>query len=85
MENHLFDLTGRTALVTGAGRGIGFAIAKGLAQHGADVALIARTESQLVAAKGHVQAETGRRVWVFPYDLANLRAFRRCRSCHRRC
>ncbi|OBZ12229.1 MULTISPECIES: 2-dehydro-3-deoxy-D-gluconate 5-dehydrogenase KduD [Bacillales] len=36
----LFDLTGKTAIVTGAGRGLGAAIALGLAEAGADVALV---------------------------------------------
>lgn len=72
MENRLFDLTGRTALVTGAGRGIGLAIARGLAGQGTDVALIARTESQLGIAKEQIEGETGRKVWVFPFDLADV-------------
>jgi gluconate 5-dehydrogenase len=72
MESRRFDLTGDTALVTGAGRGIGFALARGLAEHGADVALVARTKSQLEAAKSQIEAETGRKAWGFPYDLANL-------------
>ncbi len=72
MENPLFDLTGRTVLVTGAGRGIGFAIARGLAGQGADVALIARTESQLVAARKQIETETGRKAWIFPFDLADV-------------
>ena len=65
-------MTGRTALVTGAGRGIGLALAKGLAEQGADVALVARTESQLEAAKEQIEGETGRKAWVFPFDLADL-------------
>jgi len=72
MENQLFDLTGKTALVTGAGRGIGLAIAEGLARQGADVALVARTESQLETAKRQIEAETGRRVWIFPFDLGDV-------------
>jgi NAD(P)-dependent dehydrogenase (short-subunit alcohol dehydrogenase family) len=41
----LFDLSGRTALVTGAARGLGKAIALGLAQHGAAVAVLDRDEA----------------------------------------
>jgi gluconate 5-dehydrogenase len=73
MENGLFDLADRTALVTGAGRGIGLAIARALAQQGADVALVARTQAQLEAAKEQIGAETGRQVWIFPFDLADLK------------
>jgi len=72
MESQLFDLSGRTALVTGAGRGIGLALATGLAGHGADVALVARTTSELEAAKERIETETGRKAWVFPFDLADL-------------
>ncbi|MHC4632585.1 MAG: SDR family NAD(P)-dependent oxidoreductase [Planctomycetota bacterium] len=44
MDNGLFSLSGKTALVTGGSRGIGLAVAKGLASHGADIAIIARNE-----------------------------------------
>jgi gluconate 5-dehydrogenase len=72
MDSRLFDLTGKVSLVTGAGRGIGFALARGLAEHGADVALVARTEDQLATARDEITARTGRRVWVFPCDLADV-------------
>ncbi|MEO5773921.1 MAG: SDR family NAD(P)-dependent oxidoreductase, partial [Sphingomicrobium sp.] len=42
MASTLFDLTGRTALVTGASRGIGFAIAQALANAGANLILNGR-------------------------------------------
>ncbi|WP_066292385.1 glucose 1-dehydrogenase [Bacillus sp. FJAT-29937] len=43
----LFDLSGKTALVTGGGRGIGRSIALALAEAGANVAITSRTESEL--------------------------------------
>ena len=47
-----FDLSGRTALVTGGSRGIGLAIGAALAGAGARVALAARHEDQVRAAAG---------------------------------
>lgn len=61
-------LDGRTALVTGASRGIGQAIAEELAQAGADVALTARSESDLKNTASLV-AEHGSQAAVLPADL----------------
>jgi gluconate 5-dehydrogenase len=72
MESRLFDLSGRTALVTGAGRGIGLAIAQGLAQHGAELAIMARTKEQLETARQQIHADTGKAVRTFPFDLEDV-------------
>lgn len=58
-------------MVTGGSRGIGFAIAKGLAEHGADVAIVARTKEQVEAAAGAIRSETGKKVWSFPFDVGD--------------
>lgn len=73
MDNKLFDLSGKTALITGGSRGIGFAIAKAIAQHGGNVAIIARNEKQLKAAGREIQSETERKVWTFAFDLADIK------------
>lgn len=54
-----FDLTGKTAIVTGAGRGIGRAVAEGLAEAGANVVLTSRTESEVVEAAAPPWADSG--------------------------
>ncbi|AJX01022.1 SDR family NAD(P)-dependent oxidoreductase [Burkholderia gladioli pv. gladioli] len=54
-----FRLDGKTALVTGAGRGIGFAAAAALAQAGARVTLVARTATEIEAASEAINAAGG--------------------------
>ena len=56
------ELKGRRALVTGGSRGIGKAIARVLAQEGADVALLARGTEALLATAAEIATETGRTV-----------------------
>ena len=53
-------LDGRVALVTGAGRGLGLAAAKGLAQAGAEVRLLSRTLAELEQAAAAIRADGGR-------------------------
>ena len=71
-----FDLTGKTALVTGASRGIGRALALGLATAGADIALSARDETALAQVREQVEA-LGRRAIVLPADVTDPQACQR--------
>jgi len=64
----LFDLTGKTAFVTGASRGIGRVVAVALAQAGADVALVARSADGLADTADDVSA-AGRKALVIPADV----------------
>ena len=63
-----FSLTGKVAIVTGAGRGIGAQTAKTYAEAGADVVLAARTKEQLDAVAEAVRG-FGRRALVIPCDV----------------
>ncbi len=59
------------ALITGASRGIGKAVALTLARQGIRVVLVARSHNDLLAVQAQIQAEGGR-AEVFPADLADL-------------
>jgi len=64
----LFNLTDKVAIVTGAGRGIGKAIAFGLADAGADVVVAARTAGDIDTTAGEITAK-GRRALAVPTDV----------------
>jgi 7-alpha-hydroxysteroid dehydrogenase len=65
-----FGIDGRVAIVTGAGLGIGRGIAIGLAEAGADVAVAARTESDLEEVAQYIRS-LGRRALVVPTDVTD--------------
>lgn len=65
-----FELTGMTAFVTGASRGIGRAIALAYAQAGADLALVSRSPEALAEVAKEIEA-IGRRAVVVPCDLTD--------------
>ncbi|WEX74973.1 SDR family oxidoreductase [Sinorhizobium numidicum] len=57
MRFKLFDLSGRLALVTGSSQGIGFALARGLAEHGAAVVINGRDETRIADAVNVLRTE----------------------------
>ncbi|RAS66937.1 gluconate 5-dehydrogenase [Lentzea atacamensis] len=70
----LFDLTGKRALVTGSSRGIGHALARGLAEAGADVVLNGRNRHALEKAAVELAAAVGRPVDACLFDVTDARA-----------
>ena len=67
----MFDLSGRVALVTGAGSGIGQRIAMGLAQCGADVALLDRRTDDGLAQTADFIAKAGRKSLQIASDVTS--------------
>lgn len=72
----LFDLTGRVALITGASRGLGAAMARGLARAGAEVVLNGRDPATLEAQAGTLRAE-GLAVRISAFDVTDVAAMER--------
>lgn len=70
MKDTIFSLSGRTALITGASRGIGRAIAEVFAQAGADLFICSRTEEAIRKTAGEISEATGRRVEWLAADVA---------------
>ena len=73
MNRQLFDLTGKTAVVTGAARGLGRAAAVGLAAYGADAAVIDLDRERCLATVKEIQ-DLGRRAEAYGCDVADSAA-----------
>lgn len=72
-----FDLSGKTAVVTGGSKGLGEQAAHALAEAGADVALVSRTRADLDSVAADIRAATNRRAVGFVADVtrdADIRA-----------
>ncbi len=70
MTHPLFDLTNKTALITGSSQGIGFALAKGLAEAGATIVLNGRDVSKLAEATSRLKTD-GIDVHQLPFDVVD--------------
>lgn len=67
---NMFDLSGKTAVITGGNSGIGLAFARGLIKSGADVAIWARNEAKNAAAVDELNALGSGTAFAFPCDVA---------------
>src|SRR5947209_18398162 len=65
----LFNLKDKVALVTGGSKGLGKAMARGLAQAGADIAISSRHENELRTALDEILQDTGRRGCTVVADM----------------
>lgn len=73
---HLFDLTGKRALITGSSQGIGLALVRGLAEAGADIVMNGRDLAKLEAAAAGLRAE-GVVVQTLAFDATDHDGVRR--------
>ncbi|OSP55967.1 SDR family oxidoreductase [Pseudoruegeria sp. SK021] len=74
-SQELFNLTGRRALITGSSQGIGFALARGLMQAGAEIVLNGRDSDKLSTAAATLRSEGGV-IHELPFDATDHAAVR---------
>ena len=70
MSISAIDLTGKVALVTGGSKGLGYAMAQGLAQFGADVSIASRNQQEIEQAAKELSQTTGRKAVGFTCDVS---------------
>ena len=68
----IYNLKGKTALVTGASSGIGFGISKSLAEEGVNLLLISRNEEKLKKAVDNLKSTTEARIEFLSGDVCDL-------------
>jgi gluconate 5-dehydrogenase len=73
MTSSLFSLDGRLALVTGSGQGIGFAMARGLAEHGASLVLNGRDPAKIEEAVARLR-DAGFKAHASVFDVTDFQA-----------
>ncbi len=69
----MFDLTGRVAVVTGASSGLGVQMAKALARHGADIAILARRKEKMESVSTEIR-DLGVRCLAVQCDVTNSKS-----------
>lgn len=74
--NNRFDLTDKVALVTGGSKGLGLAMARGFAEHGAHVMICSRHEEELQSAAARIREGLDVRVDYLPVDMTDREAVR---------
>lgn len=72
------NLKGKFAVITGGSKGIGYAVAEGLAREGVDLALVARDETRLRQAVEKLTNEYGVKVLGISADVTRLTEIERC-------
>jgi NAD(P)-dependent dehydrogenase (short-subunit alcohol dehydrogenase family) len=77
MLKELFNLSGRTALITGGSKGIGKAAARGMAEAGANIAISARHEDELKKAKAEIADGLNVKVEYFVADMNDRQAVKK--------
>ncbi len=77
MNNKLFDLSGKVALVTGGSKGLGLAMARGLAEAGADIVISSRHEDELAKAAQVINDGNTGRIEFIAADMVDRPSVRR--------